>query len=203
MKAAPGPVLAGGASNRQSNAPESGRRTGAPCAPSRTSQTSFWSDFARRQDESIRPERPDRAVKPLSILVPTDFAPSSLLALDCALRMAVHQTARITLLHAIHLNLMPYGPANVADLKTNLCREALAKAEPILVAARDMGVTAVCMLEEGSPAEAIANTVQHCAPDMVVMTKRRRGLLARWCGRGTVEKVTHTVRCPVLVLPAA
>jgi nucleotide-binding universal stress UspA family protein len=202
MNALPGPVVPGAASNRQSNAPESGRRAGASGASPRTSQSTFWSDFARREECSIRAETRDRAVKPLNILVPTDFAPSSLLALDCALRMAVHQAARITLLHAIHLNLMPYGPADVSVLKTDLCREALAKAEPILVAARDMGVTAVCMLDDGPPARAIANTVEHCPPDMIIMTKRRRGVLARWFGRGTVEKVTQSVRCPVLVLPA-
>jgi nucleotide-binding universal stress UspA family protein len=200
LNATPGPEIPRAALNRQSGWPQSGRRTDTQFV---RAQSTFWSDFARREDESIRLAKTDRKTKPLSILVPTDFAPSSLLALDCALRMAAHQPACITLLHAIHLNLMPYGPVNVGELKTNLCREALAKAEPILLAARNLGVNAVCMLDDGPPARAIADTAQRCAPDLVIMTNRRRGVLARWFGRGTVEKVTHTVHCPVLVLPAA
>jgi nucleotide-binding universal stress UspA family protein len=188
----------GGALNRSSERPELGRRTG---SQSGESQSSVWSDFARRQHETLSPANPDRSVKPLNILVPTDFAPASLLALDCALRMAVRQPARITLLHAIHLNLRPYGPANVDRLKTELCREALAKAEPVLMSARDLGVTAFCMLEEGPPANVVANAAERCAPDLVIMANSRRGWLARWFGRGTVQKVVQSLRCPVLVLP--
>jgi nucleotide-binding universal stress UspA family protein len=188
----------GVASNRKSDGPEIGRQAG---PLSGGSQSSFWTDFVRQQPETTSPEKPDRAVKPLSILVPTDFAPSSLLALDCAFRMAAQQPARITLLHAIHLNLRPYGPANLERLKTELCREALAKAEPVLMSARDLGVTAFCMLEDGPPASVVANAVKRCAPDLVIMVNSKRGRLARLFGRGTVPKVVQTARCPVLVLP--
>jgi nucleotide-binding universal stress UspA family protein len=188
----------GAASNRKSDGPEIGHREG---ALSGESQTSFWSHFARKHHETPAPEKPDRAVKPLNILVPTDFAESSLLALDCALRMAAQQPAHITLLHAIHLNLRPYGPANLDRLKTELCRDALAKAEPVLMSARDLGVSAFCMLEEGPPSKVVASAARRCAPDLVIMVNSRRGFLARWFGRGTVQRVIQSVRCPVLVLP--
>ena len=189
----------GAASNRKSDGPEIAGQAGSLCDES---QSSFWSDFARQQHETPAPEKPDRAVKPLSILVPTDFAESSLLALDCALRMAAQQPARITLLHAIHLNLRPYGPANLDRLKTELCREALAKAEPVLMSARELGVSAFCMLEEGPPSQVVAKAVERCAPDLVIMVNSKRSLLSRLLGRGTVPKVLQSVRCPVLVLPA-
>jgi nucleotide-binding universal stress UspA family protein len=166
-------------------------------------QSSFWSDFARQHHETPAAENPGRAVKPLNILVPTDFSASSLPALDCALRMAAQQPARITLLHAIHLNLRPYGPANLDRLKTELCREALAGAEPVLMSARELGVTAFCLLEEGPPSRVVASAVQRCAPDLVIMVNSKRGLLSRWFGRGTVPRVVQSVRCPVLVLPVA
>jgi nucleotide-binding universal stress UspA family protein len=185
---APGPAA------RKTDSPEIGGR-------SDQSQTSFWSDFSRQPDETISHEKPGRAVKPLNILVPTDFAPASLLALDCALRMAARQPSRVTLLHAIHLNLRRYGPANVDRIKTELCREALAKAQPILVSARELGVTAYCMLEEGSPAGVIANAAQRCPPDLVIMANSRRGFFARLFGRGTVKRVVRSLSCPVLVLP--
>ena len=185
---APGPV------SRKADSPEIGGSSG-------QSQTSFWSDFSRQPDETISLQQPGRAVKPLNILVPTDFAPASLLALDCALRMAARQPSRVTLLHAIHLNLRPHGPANVDRLKTELCREALAKAQPILVSARNLGVTAFCMLEDGAPASVIAQAAQRCAPDLVIMANSRRGFFARLFGRGTVKKVVQSLHCPVLVLP--
>ena len=192
----------GTASNRKSDGPELGGRAG---SQSGQSQIDFLVGFLPpTREEASSPEKPGSGkVKPLNILVPTDFAPESLLALDCALRMAVQQTARITLLHAIHLNLRPYGPANVDALKTELCREALAKAEPVLTSARDLGVTAVCLLEEGRPAKVISGAAERCAPDLVIMANSRRSFLARWFGRGTVKKVVQAVRCPVLVLPRA
>jgi nucleotide-binding universal stress UspA family protein len=187
-------LFAPGPASCKSDSPEIGQR-------SDQSPSSFWSDFSRKHGEAIFLEQPGRAVRPLNILVPTDFAPASLLALDCALRMAAHQPARVTLLHAIHLNLRPHGPANVDRLKTELCREALAKAQPILVSARNLGVTAFCMLEDGAPASVIANAAQRCAPDLVILANSPRGFFARLFGRGTVKKVVQSLRCPVLVLP--
>ncbi len=177
----------------------SARSLFAPIPP----QSSFWSDFAREQHETPVPDEPPHAVKPLNILVPTDFSAASLPALDCALRMAARQPARITLLHAIHLNLRPYGPANLDRLKTELCREALAKAEPILMSARELGVTAFCMLEEGPPSRVVARAAQRCAPDLVIMVNPRRSLLSRLFGRSTVPRVIQSVQCPVLVLPVS
>ena len=188
----------GTASNRRSDGPEVTRWAG---SSSSESQSSFWSDFARQKHESSSPEKPDHAVKPLNILVPTDFAESSLLALDCALRMAAQQPARITLINAIHLNLRPYGPANLDRLKTELCREALAKAEPVLMSARELGVSAFCMLEDGPPSQVVAKAARRCAPDLVIMVNTKRSLLSRLLGRGTVPNVLQSVRCPVLVLP--
>ena len=188
----------GAASNRKSDGPEITRWAG---SNSNESQSSFWSDFARQQHETASAVEPHRAVKPLNILVPTDFSASSLPALDCALRMAAQQPARVTLLHAIHLNLRPYGPANLDRLKTELCREALAKAEPVLMSARDLGVSAFCMLEEGPPSQVVTKAAQRCAPDLVIMVNCKRGLLSRLFGRGTVLRVVQSVRCPVLVLP--
>jgi nucleotide-binding universal stress UspA family protein len=187
-------LFAPGPASRKADSSETARHTN-------PSQSTFWSDFSRKHDEAISLEQPGRAVKPLNILVPTDFAPASLLALDCALRMAARQPARVTLLHAIHLNLRPYGPANVDRIKTELCREALAQAQPILVSAHELGVTAFCMLEEGPPASVIARAAQRCAPDLVIMANSRRGFFARLFSRGTVKKVVQSLRCPVLVLP--
>ncbi len=187
-------LFARGPASRPADSPEIGER-------SSQSQTSFWSDFSRQQDEPVSLPQPGRAVKPLNILVPTDFAPASLLALDCALRMAARQPSRVTLLHAIHLNLRPFGPANVDRIKAELCREALARAQPVLVSARELGVTAFCMLEEGSPAGVIAQAAQRCSPDLVIMANSRRGFFPRLFGRGTVKKVVQSLHCPVLVLP--
>jgi nucleotide-binding universal stress UspA family protein len=168
-------------------------------------ESQFWADFARQSAvaPSAEASKPAPAVKPLGILVPTDFSPASLPALDCALGIARQHAARVTLLHAINLNLTPFGPAHAARLKASLCQEALAKADPILAAARKLGITAFCVLPEGRPAATVAQISGQCQPDLIILTNSPRGTLARLFGGRTVEKVVRSARCPVLVLPAA
>ena len=129
-------------------------------------ESQFWADFARQSPVSPSAEapKPGPTVKPLSLLVPTDLSPASFPAVDCALAIARQHAARVILLHAIHLSVTPFGPARAARLKTSLCQEALAKAGPILTAAREMGITAVCLLPEGRPAAMIAEIAGQCGP---------------------------------------
>jgi nucleotide-binding universal stress UspA family protein len=149
----------------------------------------------------LLPPQPGRGPKPLNILVPVDFSPASSRALDCALEMAVSHRTSITLLHAIHLNLAPLGPANPAQHKISLCHEALAKAGPFLERARERGIVAACLVDEGAPAKAILGAARRCRPDVIILSKRRRGKWTGWLGAGTVERVAGEAGCPVLVLP--
>ncbi len=167
-----------------------------------TAATGLWTGFSRKPEDLATTKRDRDQARPLNILVPVDFSQASSRALDCALEMAVSHRTSITLLHAINLNLAPIGPANPAEQKISLCQEALAKAGPFLERARETGFTAACVVDEGSPAKAIAGAARRCRPDVIILSKQPRSKWAGWLGAGTVERVTRQAACPVLVLPA-
>src|ERR1700677_2725297 len=83
------------------------------------------------------------------IMVPVDFSPESMQAADYATRFARRMEGRLILLHAIHLNLTPYGPANPTWLRAALCREALEKMEATMGRAQRLGVPVISVIEEG------------------------------------------------------
>jgi nucleotide-binding universal stress UspA family protein len=142
-----------------------------------------------------------RQRKPI-ILVPTDLSPASLAAAEHGLRIAQDNAALLLLVHVIHLNISPYGPANPRWLKTALCHEAMEKTAPFMSRAGNAGVTALCAIEEGSPSTVITKLAARWKASMIVLASHRRGFLSRLFGKGTLEHVISNARCPVVVCPA-
>ena len=134
------------------------------------------------------------------ILVPVDFTPGSTRVTQAGIEMARKMDALLTLVHAIHLNLSPYGPASPGRLKVGLFQDSVAQAEPLLQMAHRAGVAATCAIAEGPPAEVITKLAEHWQAAAVVLARPRPGLLARWLGKRTVERVMERVRCPVVTL---
>ncbi len=165
-------------------------------------KSDFWSGFDRHTGKSYRDtgRSAQEESKPLNILVPFDFTTTSCAALDCALRMAQKGKARITLLHAIHINLSPYGPANLALIKQSLREDARTKISQVAALAKQQNVSADYVIQEGKPSSVIENFVKEQLVDLVILgCHRHRGL--GWFGRRkTAEKVVRQAQCPVLVL---
>ena len=107
---------------------------------------------------------------------------------------------RLLLIHAIHLNLDPYGPAGVSRLKAELCQEAFARSEEVMVRAQKAGVSAICAVEEGEPASVIVRAARRWEADLIVLTASGRGGFARLFRRSTTERVIQQAGCPVFVL---
>jgi nucleotide-binding universal stress UspA family protein len=143
--------------------------------------------------------RAGAAGKPV-VLVPLDFSPASIQAANYGIKIARDSHGLLLLVHAVHLNLTPYGPANLTWLTAGLCREAMTKAEPILIRAQEAGVTAICAIEKGAPAMVIANVAKRWAAKVIVLGIPKRGMLGRLFGEGIVKKVKHAAECPVIVL---
>jgi len=133
--------------------------------------------------------------------VPTDLSPASLAAAEHGLRIAQDNAALLLLVHVIHLNLSPYGPANPRWLKSALCQEAMEKTAPFMNRAQNAGVTALCAIEEGAPSTVITKLATRWKASMIVLAGRRRGFFSRLFGRGTLEHVISNVHCPVVVCP--
>lgn len=138
--------------------------------------------------------------KPPMILVPIDFSNSATEAAEFGMSVARRARGQLLLIHAIHLNLDPYGPARLQRLKAELCEEAFAHSEPLMLQAREAGVAAICTVEEGEPANVIARAARRWEVDLIVLAERERNRFARWFRRGITERVIQQVKCPVFVL---
>ena len=142
------------------------------------------------------------ARKPV-ILVALGPSRSSLIAAEWATEVARKMDAALVLVHAVHLNLTPYGPANPAWLKAGLCQEAMARAEPIMTRGQAAGVAVTCAVEEGAPAAVIAKAARRWHAQAIVLAPSKSGLVKRLFGRHTVEKVLHEAECPVVILESS
>ena len=142
------------------------------------------------------------------ILVPSDFGPPSVAALDYALGLASAASRRVRDLvscvrdprhRGARRNLRcdtRYGQPDPV-VPRNEALEAVAVAS---VKARAAGASLDTMLREGRPWEAILEAAQAVGADMIVMgTHGRHGLVRALLGSVT-EKVVRTSAVPVLVV---
>jgi len=170
--------------------------------PSVHAAPGFWSDFARKTaDVDERAQTLQFDLKPCStILVPTDFSPASLRAVDCAVCLAKKTDSRLIFLHVVYLNLTPYGPGNPDWLKTALRREARQKTDSLAASARAAGVETDCVIEDGTPTEVISRVAAQRHAQIIVMATARHTAISRLFRQKTVEQVVREAPCPVLVL---
>lgn len=133
------------------------------------------------------------------IMVPLDFSPESMRAADYAINVARRSEGRLILLHSIHLNLTPYGPANPTWLRAALCREALEKMEGTMARAQRLGVPIISVIEEGSPSKVITAVAKRWKIDLIVLAQKR-GRWARLFGHRVREKIARGAGCPVVVI---
>jgi nucleotide-binding universal stress UspA family protein len=156
-------------------------------------------DASKRALASFQQEEATTNTGPV-VLVPMDFSAASFKAAQFGIKMARDSQASLILIHAIHLNLAPYGPANPARLKAGLGSEAIEKAGPIMVWAREAGVNAACVVEEGTPAAVIAKAAKRWKARAIILATTKRGRWARLFGNRITEKVIREAKCLVMVL---
>ena len=159
---------------------------------------SRWTSEERNEGLTRNADR--HFTKRPEIMVPVDFSTGSEEAVEYAIKVAQRARARLILLHAVHLNITPYGPANPAWLRSALCREALQKMEAIMARAHRQDVPTISVIEEGPPAVVIARAGKRWKVDLIVMTFQKRSRWARFFGQRVTEKVTRGVKCPVMVI---
>jgi nucleotide-binding universal stress UspA family protein len=152
---------------------------------------------------SARVERPRPARRPV-IIVAMDDSQASNFAAEWATDMGQKMGASVVLVHAIHLSLTPYGPANPAWLRAGLRQEAMTRAEPIMLRAQGCGVPVTCAVEEGAPAEVVIKAARRWQAQAIIMAApRTSGFLKRLFGGHTVDRVIRDAECPVIVLESA
>jgi nucleotide-binding universal stress UspA family protein len=136
------------------------------------------------------------------ILIPFDATMESLAGVKAAIAIAAKSGARLVLFHAVHLNLTPYGPVNPSWLRAALRQEAVMMVEPLMHFAQSLGVSVICVVEEGAPAVAINRAAKKWVADVIVLTAHQRGWLGKWFERRALDRVIRAAECPVMVLDA-
>ena len=134
-----------------------------------------------------------------TILVPTDFSPVSLLAVERAIALANPWEATLTLLHVIDINAQPRPgePGTAADLMSWLWGDGTARMSRL---ARSLNgrVKARTLLGEGLPWEEIVETSRGF--DMVVLGRSRARNRSGLFSRQTARRVVERAACPVMVV---
>jgi nucleotide-binding universal stress UspA family protein len=141
---------------------------------------------------------------PGAIVVPIDFSPASFEAVRVGANVAQHTQAKLVLCHAIFPKVVPFGPASPPWVTEALRGEALKEMEPAMNLAKQAGIAATCVIEEGTPARAILNVARRYEADLIILAPREHGPWARLLfGPTTAERVTREAESHVMVLRAA
>ncbi len=140
------------------------------------------------------------------ILVPTDFSPASLNALDTAIALAKRQHAKLTLLHVVNENLLTYGHFDTLPISTPVISimkdessELLEKVRQHAQEEHDIAIHGE--IAHGFVASGVCKTAEKVEVDMIVMgTHGASGFREFFIGTNAYAVVKHAP-CPVLTVP--
>jgi universal stress protein A len=132
-----------------------------------------------------------------SILVPVDFYPSSLKALELAAKVARQNNGKVFVLHIVPVDVDVSDMPQYAELITH--QEGLDREKLTPLAKQYLGEVPWEILDNmGQPADVIVNVAQRLPADLIVMVTHGRRGLARLVEGSIAEKVLRHTPCPVL-----
>ena len=133
-----------------------------------------------------------------SVIVPVDFSPESIDAIDVGLAL-VDQPSHLHVVHVV-VDIMPLEAGEVwgvIDPQTRVQQTTKALKER-LSDKKYTGVQIAVVL--GEPAHGIANFAQEKGAELIVIPSHGRTGLTRLLIGSTAERVVRLAHCPVLVL---
>jgi nucleotide-binding universal stress UspA family protein len=139
-----------------------------------------------------------------AIVVPVDFSPCSQNAIEVGVSIACETHAKLILCHAICPQLASFAPDSPPWLTEGLRSEVVEKImAPALNLAKEAGLTATSIVEEGTPAGVILKVARRFAANLIVLTAQERSAWARLLFGPTItEQVIRAAGCHVMVVPA-
>jgi universal stress protein A len=142
------------------------------------------------------------------ILVPMDFSPHALHAMDYAAGLAAHLGAAIELFHVVEDPVLSNASAeiyvpNLEELRDSLIDDAGRRLAKCKAAIRGRGVPVMTTIRLGRPAYTIVEYATAARPSLIVMGTHGRTGLAHLLMGSVAERVIRTAPCPVLTLRAA
>ena len=141
-----------------------------------------------------------------SVVVATDFSPIADSAFRLALAIARAADARLTICHAVPLEVAIYAGVPVglrgeieATLRTKEERDRR-RAQRLVARAEQEDVKAAVVIEEGDPAGVILAATRKAGADLIVAGSHGRGGAAHLLLGSVAEKIVRSAPCPVLVV---
>jgi nucleotide-binding universal stress UspA family protein len=140
------------------------------------------------------------------ILVPTDFSPTSDIALQYAIDLSQRLGSNIHLLHVIDDSsftaVYPEGVyfPEVPEIRDRLKGEADGALKKAASRCSSAGVQATTEVVNGLPARTIAQTAKTQAIDLIVMGTHGRGAFAHMMLGSVAERVVRIAPCAVLTV---
>ena len=139
------------------------------------------------------------------ILVPTDFGPSSALALDFARALANDAGGVVHVLHAV-TTVVPAGEMpsvvgtdlNAATVALDLEAEASTRLHALVTGHGDGGIEVVTTTKSAADAIVSYATDQHI--DLIVIGTHGKGTVAQYLLGSVTDRVIRTAPCPVLTV---
>jgi nucleotide-binding universal stress UspA family protein len=134
-----------------------------------------------------------------NVLVPVDFSPASVLALNHGVQLARRLGASLTVLHVIEL---PHELKHPLEIRAaTLQREQAERILPALVAPEDRDdLNLKFDIRTGAAAEEIISAAAQLRASIIVMGKHGRGLWQRWMVGSVSEATLRRAGTPVLVV---
>jgi universal stress protein A len=142
------------------------------------------------------------------ILVPTDFSPSSMRALDYAATLAGCLDASIDLIHVRQDPLAAKGAwefylPESEDVRERMYQEARAKLSAMAASFLDAGVRITIEVRTGSPTDEINAAAVARGSELIVMGTHGRTGLSHLLLGSIAERTLRTAPCPVLAVREA
>ena len=136
---------------------------------------------------------------PKTILVASDFSPTSDYAADYAMVLAGELGADLHVLHVVDVPSLLYQPATHAfdQQLTSMAETEMAKRFP---ASRKDGVDVTVAIERGSAYSGIIDYATEHKVDMIVLGTHGKGPISRTLLGGVADKVVRKASCPVLTI---
>ena len=138
-----------------------------------------------------------------SIVLGTDFGPTSAAAERAAIELARQRGADLVVVHAIDPGRLRL-PGGLWRNRVDQARSARERdARLLLAAARDAGVSARILIWTGDAASCVVDAARAEHADRIILGSHRRGRLGKAIAGSVVDAVRARAECPVDVVAAS
>jgi len=136
-----------------------------------------------------------------SILVPTDFSDTSIVAVRYGAALARAFNAKLCLLHVVHEtfsdDLIAAATLGMLDMAKQGARDRLAR---ILTLQEERALKPEYVVRSGAPGIEIVEYAKEHSVDLIVAATRGRGAVAHMLEGSVAERLLRKAPCPVLIV---